>query len=89
MHVTEQWPDVDFMVFQPNEECAELMAGSPMRAKIRTQLVEMAYRSTLSQLRERHHIYAAMLNKYGFKLASSEELKSLETEGSHIFGNAV
>ena len=26
-HVTERYPDVDFMVFQPSEECAQIMSG--------------------------------------------------------------
>ncbi len=77
-HMTERYPDVDFLVFQPDEECAHLMAGSPMRYRIRTQIVTAAYRHTLRQLRERHAIYSAKLSRFGFDLKSPDELMALE-----------
>lgn len=77
-HMTERFPDVDFLVFQPDEECAHLMAGSPMRYRIRTQIVSAAYRHTLRQLRERHTIYQAKLARFGFELRTTEELLDLE-----------
>lgn len=79
-HLTERYPDVDFLVFQPDEECAQLMAGSPMRYKMRTQIVTAAYRHTLRQLRERHPIYAAKLRRFGFELRPPEELLELERQ---------
>jgi len=77
-HVTERYPDVDFLVFEPDEECAQVMAGSPMRYRIRTQIIQLAYLGTLRNLRERHHIYASKLAKYGLTLRSVEEIKQLE-----------
>lgn len=79
-HMTERYPDVDFLVFQPDEECAQLMAGSPMRYRIRTQIITAAYRHTLRQLRERHAIYAAKLKRFGFELKSPETLLELERQ---------
>ncbi len=84
-HVTNRFPDADFIIFQPDEECASLMEGSPMRYKIRTQLIEMAYRSTLRKLRAHHPIYAATLNRYGFELKETEHLRDLEEEYDRIF----
>jgi predicted acylesterase/phospholipase RssA len=81
-HMTERYPDVDFMVFQPDEECAQLMAGSPMRYRIRTQVVTAAYRHTLRQLRERHHVYSTKLGRYGFVLKPPHELRELEKDSS-------
>ncbi|MCX6131424.1 MAG: patatin-like phospholipase family protein [Proteobacteria bacterium] len=75
----EQFPDVDFIVFQPDEECARLMAGSPLRARLRTEVIEVAYQSTLRRLRERHRVYAAKTGRYGFELKSIEALRKLET----------
>jgi predicted acylesterase/phospholipase RssA len=84
-HLTERFPDVDFLVFQPDEECAHLMAGSPMRYRIRTRIVTAAYRQTLRQLRERHSVYAAKLSRFGFELRSPEELLELERrEGDEL-----
>ena len=85
MHITERFPDVDFIVFQPDDECAELMSGSPMRYRIRTQLISMAYRHTLRQLRERHHIYSAKMQKYGFTLQPIEKLNAVEAEDIAMF----
>jgi predicted acylesterase/phospholipase RssA len=84
-HMTERYPDVDFIVFQPDEECAQMMAGSPMRYRMRTQIVNLAYSHTLRQLRERHAIYAAKLNRFGFNLMSPEELMELEKKDANIF----
>lgn len=81
-HMTERYPDVDFLVFQPDDELSQLMAGSPMRYRIRTQIVTMAYRHTLRQLRERHHLYSAKLSRFGFELRPQDELKDLEKRPS-------
>jgi predicted acylesterase/phospholipase RssA/CheY-like chemotaxis protein len=83
-HLTERYPDVDFLVFQPDEECAHLMAGSPMRYRIRTQIVTAAYRHTLRQLRERHAIYSAKLSRFGFELKSQDELMDLERRDGDV-----
>lgn len=83
-HLTERYPDVDFIVFQPDEECAALMAGSPMRYKIRTKIIDLAYRSTLRKIRERYNVYNVKLEKYDKNLVPLEEIKSLEREGLGI-----
>lgn len=85
-HLTERYPDVDFLVFQPDEECAHIMAGSPMRYRIRTKIVTLAYRHTLRQLRERQHLYRAKLSRFGFELRPADELKELEKHFSDTFG---
>ncbi len=77
-HVTERYPDVDFFVFQPEGRCAEIMAGSPMRVNIRTEIIELAIRDTIRKLKSRHALYAAKLEKYGFELKSIKELSYLE-----------
>jgi predicted acylesterase/phospholipase RssA len=79
-HVTERYPDVDFMVFQPSEECAQIMSGSPMKYKIRTKIIEIAFRQTIHQLRERHHVYSSKLGRFGFHLLDTDELMMLEKD---------
>ena len=88
-HLTERYPDVDFMVFEPDEECAEAMAGSPMRYRIRTQIVQLAYESTLRKLRERHPVYSVTLGKYGMNLKSVDELKQLEKVDTSQLGESA
>jgi predicted acylesterase/phospholipase RssA len=77
-HASESYPDVDFIVFEPDAECAEIMAGSPMKYRIRTKLIRLAYHATMRKLRERHHVYSAKFAKYGIKMRSVEALKELE-----------
>lgn len=84
-HLTERYPDTDFIVFQPDEEVAHMMAGSPMRYRIRTQVIHMAYRQTIRQLRERHKAYRDKLQKYGMNLATIEQIKEIEREDGALF----
>ena len=87
-YVSDSYPDVDFLVFQPDDECAKLMAGSPMRYRIRTKIIESAYRGTFRKLRERHHAYSIKMNRYGFHLREPHELRKLEQEYDQIFGSS-
>lgn len=86
-HLTERYPDTDFIVFQPDEEVAQLMAGSPMRYRIRTQVIHMAYKQTIRQLRERHKVYSAKLQKYGMHLGSLDKIKDIERDDGAIFNS--
>ncbi len=78
--ITDQFPDVDFMIFQPNDECSELMSGSPVKATFRTAIIDASYRGTLRQLRSRHHIYHTKLKRFGFYLKSKKDLRRLEDD---------
>lgn len=84
----ERHPDVDFMIFQPDEECAKLMSGSPVRARFRTEIIRAAYQGTLRRLRERHHVYEAVLSRYGFKLKSIDDLRKIEQNYDSILQSA-
>lgn len=80
-HLTERYPDIDFIVLQPYDECAELMAGSPMKLWFNTKILDLAYRSTLRRLRSRHHVYSAKMAKFGFNLAPAQLLLDMERKG--------
>lgn len=84
-HLTERYPHTDFIVFQPDEDVAQIMAGSPMRYRIRTQVIHMAYQQTMRQLRERHKVYRAKLQKYDMNLLPIEELKDIEQADAKFF----
>lgn len=84
---TEQYPDVDFIVFQPDEECARMMAGSPLKPRIRPQMIEVAYQNTLRRLRERHKVYSAKTLRFGMELKSVDELRKLEASYQKIIKN--
>ncbi len=83
-HLTERYPDVDFLVFQPDEEVAQLMSGSPMRYRIRSEIVTHAFNATLRRLRERHHVYQAKLEKYGIELVNQRGILDIERKGIKI-----
>ena len=87
-HITERYPDVDFIVFEPDEECAQMMSGSPMKYRIRTKIIQLAYESTLRKLRDRHHVYSVKLGKYGCELASVDEILELEKVDVSQLGNS-
>lgn len=84
--VSEQYPDVDFIVFQPDEECAHMMSGSPLKARLRKEVIEVAFQSTLRRLRERHRVYSAKTGRYGFELKSIDALRKLEGSFSELVG---
>ncbi|MCX6127186.1 MAG: patatin-like phospholipase family protein, partial [Proteobacteria bacterium] len=86
-HLTERFPATDFIVFQPDEEVAQIMAGSPMRYRIRTQVIHMAYQQTMRQLRERHRVYKAKLQKYGMNLLPMEDLKEIQAKDDKFFAD--
>lgn len=80
-HVTERFPQVDFVIIQPDEVCGESMRGSPMRFKLRTKIIEQAFKGTLKTFSERHSVYSTTFAKYGFELKSVDKLKQYINEG--------
>jgi predicted acylesterase/phospholipase RssA len=83
-HMTERFPDVDFIVLQPDEETTRKMSGSPMRYKIRTEIIDLAYKSTLKKLVSRHNLYKTKLEKHDIKLKDISELEKLERAGIEV-----
>ncbi len=79
--ITDKYPQVDFMVFQPDEECAQAMAGSPMKYRLRPEIIDLAFRSTLRKLRERYNVYVSKLAKFDLKLATQKRLLEIERKG--------
>ena len=79
-HITERYPEVDFVVFQPTGECAKAMAGSPMKLKPNFRIIELAYQTTLRRLRERHHVYAEKLGSFDLRMKSEEDILKLERD---------
>ncbi len=88
-HLNATYPDIDFIVLQPDEESARLMSGSPMRYRIRTQLIEKAYRGTLVRLRERYNVYSVKMSRYGFNLRSPQKLKELEDRYAEVLKSSA
>ncbi len=83
-HLTERYPDVDFVIFQPYGECLDIMAGSPMGYSINTKITQVAYQHTMRQLIERFEVYGAKFAKYNLHLNPPSQLKELERNGFEI-----
>jgi predicted acylesterase/phospholipase RssA len=79
-HITERYPEVDFLVFQPDSKCSELMLGSPMRFKIQIPLIQAAYESTIDRLKKRYRVYNSVLHKHGFHLIDESSLEPLKEQ---------
>ncbi|APJ03430.1 patatin-like phospholipase family protein [Silvanigrella aquatica] len=76
-HSMDNHPDVDFVIFKPTDEVMEAMAGNPMKYYIRTELVELGFRCTISQILSSYDAIAHKFAKHGFALKSKNMISSL------------
>ncbi|BBH52758.1 patatin-like phospholipase family protein [Fluviispira sanaruensis] len=77
MHSMDNNPDVDFVIFKPTDEVMEAMAGNPMKYYIRTELVDLGYRCTISQILSSYDAIAHKFAKHGFALKSKKLIQEL------------
>lgn len=76
-HSMDNHPDVDFVIFKPTDEVMEAMAGNPMKYYIRTELVELGYRCTISQILASYDAIAHKFAKQGYALKSKNMISAL------------
>jgi predicted acylesterase/phospholipase RssA len=76
-HSMDNNPDVDFVIFKPTDEVMEAMAGNPMKYYIRTELVDLGFRCTISQILSSYDAIAHKFAKHGFALKSKNMISSL------------
>jgi predicted acylesterase/phospholipase RssA len=76
-HSMDNNPDVDFVIFKPTDDVMEAMAGNPMKYYIRTELVDLGYRCTISQILSSYDAIAHKFAKQGFALKSKNMIQSL------------
>lgn len=65
---TQQYPDVDQLVFEPNAEDAELFFANAFSFAARRRICEIAYRHTLADLRTRADILRPLLAAHDIAL---------------------
>ncbi len=75
----EQHPEVDFVLFKPEAEDMKLMSGSPMKYRIRTEIVNAAYRCTVKKIQKDFEILAGTFAKHGLRLQRYPRLRSKHT----------
>lgn len=76
-HSMDNHPDVDFIIFRPTDEVMEAMAGNPMKYYIRTELVDLGYRCTISQILASYDAIAHKFAKQGYALKSKSMIAAL------------
>ena len=64
----QQYPDVDQLVFEPNDDDGEMFFTNVFSFDSRQRVCEHAYQSTLQDLRKRKTALAPVLAKHGLKL---------------------
>ncbi len=78
-NAAETHPEVDFVLFKPEAEDMKLMSGSPMKYRIRTEIVNAAYRCTVKKIQKDFEILAGTFAKHGLRLQRYPRLKSKHT----------
>ena len=66
----QQYPDIDQVVFEPNADNRELFYTNAFSFSSRRRIAQLAYRNTLTDLRERRDVLAPMLAEHGITLRS-------------------
>jgi hypothetical protein len=64
----QQYPDTDQLVFEPNADDGELFFTNVFSFAARRRVCEIAYRNTLTDLRQRADVLRPMLAAYGITL---------------------
>jgi predicted acylesterase/phospholipase RssA len=79
-HAVENNPDVDFVLFRPENEDMRLMSGSPMKYNIRTEILNMAYRCTVRKMQRDFEILSGTFAKHGFRIQRHPRLRTSHHE---------
>ena len=64
----QQYPDIDQVVFEPNADNHELFYTNAFSYSSRGRIAQLAYRNTLTDLRERRDVLEPMLAEHGITL---------------------
>jgi NTE family protein len=76
-HTMDRNPDVDFVVFRPTDDVMKSMAGNPMHLRLRTELTQLGYCGTLTQILAQYQPLRQRFQKHGWELKSKESLRGL------------
>lgn len=65
---TQQYPNIDQLVFEPNAKDGELFFANAFSFSARRRICEIAYRNTLADLRSRADVLRPLLAAHGIRL---------------------
>ncbi len=74
--VAETHPHVDFLLFLPEGNDVRLMSGSPMKYNIRTEILNMAYRSAVRRIQRDFEVLRGTFAKHGFQLQRHPRMRT-------------
>lgn len=77
-HTMDTHPDVDVIQFQPTDKVMEVMAGNPMKYRLKTEITELGFYSVKAQFLESYDALAHKFGKHGFDLKSKQEISNQE-----------
>jgi hypothetical protein len=64
----QQYPGIDQMVFEPNEDDGEMFFTNIFSYSSRRRVCQHAFRSTLADLRQRRDVLGPLLQRHGLRL---------------------
>ncbi len=65
---TQQYPDIDQLIFEPNAEDGEMFFTNAFSFSARRRICELAYRNTLDDLKRRADVLGPVLAAHGIRL---------------------
>ncbi|MBW2732029.1 MAG: patatin-like phospholipase family protein [Deltaproteobacteria bacterium] len=74
----DAYPDVDFVLFEPEGDLLRLMGGSPMKYNLRTEILNVAYRSTVQRIQRDYEVLQGTFGRHNLRLQRHPRLR-----GSH------
>ncbi|MCK5798838.1 MAG: patatin-like phospholipase family protein [Deltaproteobacteria bacterium] len=75
----DAYPDVDFVLFEPEGELVRLMGGSPMKYNLRTEILNVAYRSTVKRVQRDFEVLRGTFERHDFRLQRHPRLRAKHT----------
>ena len=77
-HSMDKNPDVDFINFCPTDSVMEIMAGNPMKYRMKNEIAELAFECTRTQILQSYEALSHKFMKHGFKLKAAEEIEKMK-----------
>ena len=72
----DNYPEVDFLLFEPEGDLLRLMGGSPMKYNLRTEILNAAYRSSVQRIQRDFEVLKGTFDRHGFRLQRHPRLRT-------------
>lgn len=72
----DSYPDVDFILFEPEGNLLKLMGGSPMKYQLRTEIVNLSYRLSVQRIQRDFELLEGTFARHDFRLQRHPRLRT-------------